>query len=59
MEPELWSLLRRLSLVFGCKSHPDAGSASEAARRFTKTAISIKRPNLKNVKGIEWNELYV
>jgi hypothetical protein len=58
MEPELWLLLRRLSLAKGCVSHPDAGSASEAARRFIKKSVIGSERQLINVKNINWQEMY-
>jgi hypothetical protein len=58
MEPELAKLLRNLSLIKGCKSHPDCGSTSEAARRFIKKAILANEKQLINIKNINWSEKY-
>jgi hypothetical protein len=59
MEDALWKLLRQLSLLNGCTSHHETGSASEAARKYIKTAIVKINPQLKNIKDIDWNELYI
>ena len=60
MEESLWQLLRRLSLINGCNSHKQAGSASEALRRFAKKAIIDKEKNLLNYEKdkINWSERY-
>lgn len=55
-EPELWNLLRKRSIIDGCKSHPSAGSASEAARIYIKRGLLGKTPTLKNVNGVNWAE---
>lgn len=58
MEPALWKLMRNLSLLKGCNSHPELGSSSEAVRKFTKTAVLKHEPHLANIKEINWSELY-
>ena len=58
MEPALWDLMRRLSLINGCGSHPECGSASEAVRRFAKSAALRQSKNLINIKNIDWGEIY-
>ena len=58
MEPALAKLLRNLSLTKGCKSHPDCGSTSEAARRFIKKSILNTEKQLINIKEINWSEKY-
>ena len=54
----MWRLLRNLSLSKGCSSHPDSGSASEAARRFIKKAVVSSKRQLVNIKDINWDERY-
>lgn len=56
-EPEVWRLLSRLSKIHGTKK-PDAGSMSEAFRRFAKAGMIQKNPQLKNIDGINWSEAY-
>lgn len=58
MEPELWKLSRRLSLIDGCV-HKEAGSASEHVRRAYKSWIKQNRKQLMNVAGINWSEIYI
>lgn len=57
-EPELWRLLRRLSIHYGC-FHKESGSSSEVMRRGVKTWLLKKEPQLKNIKDINWDELYI
>ena len=56
-EPEFWNLLLRLSKIHGCHK-PAVGSMSEAFRRFAKTGILKKSPNIKTIEGINWEEAY-
>lgn len=58
MEPELWRQMIRFSLLYGCKKHPSRGSGSEAVRKFIKTGVLLKKPECKNIKEIDWDELY-
>ena len=58
LEPALWSQLKRFSLLYGCDKHKEVGSGSEAARKFIKIGILSRAPNCKNIKEINWNELY-
>ena len=59
MEPTLWKLMKNLSLLKGCTSHPECGSSSEAVRRFAKKAVLNHEPNLINIKEINWQERYI
>jgi hypothetical protein len=58
VEPALWQQLNRFSLLYGCDKHKNKGSGSEAARKFIKNGILAKVPGCKNIKEIDWNELY-
>lgn len=57
-EPAFWELLNRLSTTHGC-THHKTGSMSETFRRFAKTGLIKKSPNLKNVVDINWDEMYI
>jgi len=57
-EPELWQLLHRMSKIQGTL-RKDSGSMSEAFRKFCKTGMITLKPNLKNVEGINWDEMYI
>lgn len=57
MEPELWKLSRRLSLIDGC-GRIDSGSCSEHVRRVYKTWIKNTKKQLVNIAGINWDETY-
>ena len=59
MEPELWKLARKMSLINGCTAHPESGSASEGVRKYLKYAMVNKNKNLKNIAGIDWDEMYI
>jgi hypothetical protein len=56
-EPGFWELLSRLSKIHGTRK-PQAGSMSEALRRFAKSGMVKINPNLQNVTGINWTEKY-
>jgi hypothetical protein len=56
-EPEFWRLLGRLSKMYGTRK-PEAGSMSEAFRRFAKAGMLQKNQQLKNIDGIDWKEAY-
>ena len=56
-EPELHKLARLWSKKMGCY-RPEVGSESEFWRRAGKTALLKLCPTLKNVKGIDWGEVY-
>jgi len=60
IEESFWLLLRRLSLIQGCDSHPSAGSASEALRKFAKKAVIDTNKQLLNYEKekIDWSERY-
>ena len=60
IEDELWKLLKKISLIKGCSSHPDAGSSSEAARRMIKLGLITNEKQLLNYEKdkIDWDERY-
>ena len=59
-EKELFRLSMFNSNKIGSKhKRPLRGSYSEFFRRSAKTILLLKNPNYKNIKNINWNEVYV
>jgi len=56
-EPDLPELCKRWSKNLG-SLHIKGGSESEFMRRAAKTFLLTKAPHLKNIKGIDWDEIY-
>jgi hypothetical protein len=57
MEPALVPVLKAQSEAMGCAGHKTQ-SISDILRRSAKTLMLKHQPNLRNLKEIDWTEVY-